>query len=217
MAFDNLVASFFVDEIVGGFFIRVPPGHVACVYDLGRGVLSKIWGPGLHFKIPFWQKAKLFNAQILEYMIRHDFDLNNREALGDEDIQAFTADNQAVNVEGSILFKIDRSQAPRLWENIGEQFVSKVVRPVARSRFRSILATLSSDELVTGRLELERIIKDELNAFFLEKGLITDSVLLSNIKLLREAPAAQIVNKEIVYERPTGSRPPTNDDQPADS
>lgn len=214
MAFDQLVASFFVDEIVGGFFIRVPPGHVACVYDLGRGVLPKIWGPGLHFKIPFWQKAKLFNAQILEYMIRHDFDLRKREALGDEDIHAFTTDNQPVVVEGSIIFKIDRSQAPRLWENIGEQFVSKVVRPVARSRFRSILATFSARELVTERLKLERKIKDELNAFFLEKGLITDSVLLSNIKVLREAPERERVNKEIVYERPTEFRTSTNDQQP---
>ena len=46
-----------------------PPGHIACVYDRGRGVLPHIWGPGLHLKIPFWQVASLFNAQILEYTI----------------------------------------------------------------------------------------------------------------------------------------------------
>lgn len=214
MAFDQLVASFFVDEVVGGFFIKVPPGHVACVYDLGRGVLSKIWGPGLHFKIPFWQKVKLFNAQILEYMIRHDFDLTKTEALGDEEIHTFTIDNKSVAVEGSILFKIDRSQAPRLWENIGEQFVSKVVRPLARSRFRSILATFSSADLVTKRLEIERKIKDELNAFFLEKGLITDSVLLSNIKILGGVSERRIPSKEIVYEQPVESGRPTNDQEP---
>ena len=73
--FDRLVVSFLVDEVVGGFFISVPPGHIACVYDRGRGVLPHVWGPGLHLKIPFWQVAKLFNAQILEYTITEGFDL----------------------------------------------------------------------------------------------------------------------------------------------
>lgn len=81
--FDKLVVSFLVDEVVGGFFISVPPGHVACVYDRGLGVLKRTWGPGLHLKIPFWQIAKLFNAQILEYTIRHGFDLSAKEALGE--------------------------------------------------------------------------------------------------------------------------------------
>ncbi|KKT64871.1 MAG: hypothetical protein UW58_C0035G0010 [Candidatus Collierbacteria bacterium GW2011_GWC2_44_30] len=40
--FDKLVVSFLVDEVVGGFFISVPPGHVACVYDRGAGVLKRV-------------------------------------------------------------------------------------------------------------------------------------------------------------------------------
>ncbi len=86
MELDRLVVSFFVDEVVGGFFISVPPGHIACVYDRGRGVLDRVWGPGLHLKIPFWQVAKLFNAQILEYSFRKGFKMDsNKEVLGDEE------------------------------------------------------------------------------------------------------------------------------------
>src|SRR3990172_5882362 len=88
--FDRLVVSFLVDEVVGGFFISVPPGHIACVYDRGRGVLKKVWGPGLHLKIPFWQIAKLFNAQIVEYTIRENFDLKIKEALGDMPVKTTT-------------------------------------------------------------------------------------------------------------------------------
>ena len=43
--FDKLVVGFLVDEVVGGFFISVPPGHIACVYDRGYGVLKKGLGP----------------------------------------------------------------------------------------------------------------------------------------------------------------------------
>lgn len=186
MAFDQLVVSFLVDEVVGGFFINVPPGHIACVHDLGRGVLKKIWGPGLHLKIPFWQRAKLFNAQIVEYTIRHGFDLKHKEALGDEPLNAVTSDNKLIQVEGSVLFKLDKEKAPELWNSIGENFVSKVVRPVSRSRIRSVLAEVTFEMITKYRLQVEEKIKEELNSFFLPKGLIAEGALLSEIKLLGE-------------------------------
>ena len=84
-SFDKLVISFLVDEVAGGFFVDVPPGHVATVYDRGRGVIRNTWGPGLHFKIPFWQKAKVFNAQTIEYTIPKDFDADvYNEDLGED-------------------------------------------------------------------------------------------------------------------------------------
>jgi len=36
-------------------------------------MLKKVLTPGLHLKIPFWQKAKLFNTQTLEYGINRNF------------------------------------------------------------------------------------------------------------------------------------------------
>ena len=184
MEFDRLVVSFLVDEVVGGFFISVPPGHVACVYDRGRGVLPKVWGPGLHFKIPFWQVAKMFNAQIIEYSIRADYDYSkNKESLGDSEIHTTTNDGQDIMVEASILFRIDRVNAPELWENLGENVVSKVVRPISRSRVASVFANLSVDQIKQHRSEVEQMVKDELNAYFKDRGLDCEGFLLSKIKL----------------------------------
>ncbi len=182
--FDKLVVSFLVDEIVGGFFISVPPGHVACVYDRGRGVLKSVWGPGLHLKIPFWQIAKLFNAQILEYTIRHGFDLSQKESLGDEPIVAMTKDGKTISIEGSILFKLDKANAPELWENIGDNFISKVVRPYSRSRISSGFSKHNAGDISSERSKIENTIKEELNKLFEDKGLIIESVLLSEIKIV---------------------------------
>lgn len=182
MEFDKLVVSFLVDEVVGGFFVNVPPGHVACIHDLGRGVLKKVWGPGLHLKIPFWQRAKLFTAQILEYMIRHDFDLTLSEAMGDEAITSKTSDGKPIQVEGSILLKIDKGRANELWENIGENFISKIVRPVARSRIRSVLSEVSLNQLTTYRPQVEEKVKNELNQIYSKVGIVCDRFLLSEIK-----------------------------------
>lgn len=189
MEFDRLVVSFLVDEVVGGFFISVPPGHVACVYDRGRGVLPRVWGPGLHLKIPFWQIAKLFNAQTLEYSIREGFDdSKNKEALGDTPIQVTTADGQDISVEGSILFRIDKQNAPELWENLGEHVVSKVVRPFSRSRVSAVFAELTMDQIKQHRSKVEEIVKDDLNHHFKDRGLDCEGFLLSTVKKPSGAP-----------------------------
>jgi regulator of protease activity HflC (stomatin/prohibitin superfamily) len=199
MEFDRLVVSFLVDEVVGGFFISVPPGHIACLYDRGRGVLKKVWGPGLHLKIPFWQIAKLFNAQILEYTIREDFDLKNKEALGDVPIRTTTKDGNYAQIEGSILFKIDKTNAPELWENIGDNFVSKVVRPISRSRIAAVFASLSLDQIKSSRTQIEDLLTRELNQHFNQKGLICEGAPLSEVKLLGQEKKTSDGEGEVIF------------------
>jgi regulator of protease activity HflC (stomatin/prohibitin superfamily) len=196
MDLDRLVVGFFVDEIVGGFFISVPPGHIACVYDRGRGVLPKVWGPGLHLKIPFWQVAKLFNAQILEYTIRKGFNISQKEVLGDEAIMADTKDGSDVQIEGSILFRIDKQNAPELWENIGENFVSKVVRPFSRSRIASAISQFTVEEIKSHRTQIEDKLKGELNKEFQNKGLNCEGVLLSHVQQISGSQAKTLVKEE---------------------
>jgi len=200
MEFDKLVVSFLVDEVVGGFFISVPPGHIACIYDRGYGVLKKTWGPGLHLKIPFWQVAKLFNAQILEFTVIEDFDIShNKEALGDKALNVTTADGKLIQVEGSILFRLDKQRLPEIWENVGENFVSKVVRPVSRSRIRSVLSEITSDQLSSYRGQVEKKIHEELNTVFQDKGLICEGFLLSEVKLLGDPTTTK--DDRILFEK----------------
>lgn len=184
MEFDRLVVSFLVDEVVGGFFISVPPGHVACVYDRGRGVLPRVWGPGLHFKIPFWQVAKLFNSQVLEYSIRDGFHLeDNKEALGDHPVTVTTRDGHEVSVEGSVMFRIDRKNAPEIWENIGEDMVSKVVRPASRSKIASVFSGLTLDQIKHNHAQIENLVRQELAGYFSDRGLECEGFLLARVRV----------------------------------
>jgi len=129
--------------------------------------------------------AKLFNAQTIEYGIRKGFNPKaEEEVLGDEPINAVTADNRLVNVEGAVLFRINKDRVMELWENIGENFVSKIVRPVSRSRIRSVIAEFTSDEVITTkRSEVEAKIRAELEKVLDEKGIIVERMLLSEVKL----------------------------------
>ncbi len=174
--------SFVVEDVLKGLFIYVPPGYVACVYDLGRGVLKKVLTPGLHLKIPFWQKAKLFNTQTLEYSVSRKFNPENEQALGDTPIVAQTLDGKRISVEGTVLLRLDINQVPTIWQTIGEDFVSKIVRPTIRSRMRMIASRYNYQDVASTRRDAVEVdAKTELERIFYPRGIFVENVLLSEI------------------------------------
>ena len=213
---DNLLVSLFVDEVVGGFIVTVPPGHVGCIYSIFQGVLQNVWYPGMHFKIPIIHRVKLFNAQLIEYTISKDVTVkDNKEIMGDEVINAVTADNKFVAVEATALIKLDTERLPEIWQNIGENFVSKVVRPVTRSRIRKVITNHTLNmALATSRSEIEDEIKRELRESLSTHGLDVENFYLSSLtpiegKLLEEATLpirAEIVNEQKTEDEIRNSR-----------
>lgn len=179
---DRMMYSFVIEDVLKGLFIHVPPGYVACVYDLGQGVLKKVMMPGLHLKIPFWQKAKLFNTQTLEYSITSDFNPEFQKALGDTPIGVQTIDGRRILVEGTVLLRLDIEQIPTIWQNIGEDFVQKIVRPTIRSRMRMIASRYPHTDITTHRRDqVEVETKNELERIFFPRGIRVENVLLSEI------------------------------------
>lgn len=179
--------SFVMEDVLKGIFIYVPPGYVACVYDLGRGVLKKVLTPGLHFKIPFWQKAKLFNTQTLEYSISRDFNPDNDKALGDIPIAAITQDGKRIGVEGTILLRLDIHQIPAIWQTIGEDFIAKIIRPTVRSRIRMVASRFNNSDISGPKRDsVETELKNELERIFYSRGIYVENVLLSEVASVEE-------------------------------
>jgi len=179
---DKLMYSFVMDDVLKGFFIHVPPGYVACVYDLGRGVLKKIYKPGLHLKIPFWQKATLFNTQTLEYDIGKRFNPDKPELLGDQPITASTEDGKKISIEGTILMRLDQEQIPEIWQSIGQNFIEKIIRPTIQSRMRMIAAKYTLHEIATSkRAEVEIDARQELERLLYPRGIFVENVLLKEV------------------------------------
>lgn len=179
---DKMMYSFVVEDVLKGLFIYVPPGYVACVYDLGRGVLKKVLTPGLHLKIPFWQKAKLFNTQTLEYSISRKFDPENLLAMGDTPVTAQTLDGKRISIEGTVLLRLDINQVPTIWQNVGEDFVAKIVRPTIRSRMRMIASRYNHQDVCSTRRDAVEVdAKNELERIFYPRGIFVENVLLSEI------------------------------------
>lgn len=180
---DKLMYSFVMDDVIKNVFVSVPPGYVACVYDMGRGVLKKVLAPGLHIKIPFWQKAKLFNTQTLEYTIHHDFSMANPRALGDLPVSCVTSDDKRVALSATILLRLDVHQIPHIWQTIGEDFVEKIVRPTIQSRIRMVASRYHAHAIgTTERAAVEQDIKTEIERILYPRGIFVENILLSEVE-----------------------------------
>ncbi len=178
---DKLIISIAIEDILFGMFVSVPPGYVACIYSHGKGVLLKVLRPGLHLKMPFWHKAKLFNTQVQEYQVRRGFDIATSD-LGDQEVIAATKDGQNVIMEMTVLFHIDPDNATQLWQSIGDNYVEKIVRPTIRSRVRTVSAEYNANDFFTNkRAEIERRIHHELVTSLSPKGIVIVDVLLGSI------------------------------------
>jgi len=188
---EKLVTSVLVDDILGNFLVSVPPGHIACVYDRGRGVLKRVLKPGLHLKVPFWQKAKLFNTQIQEYALKKGHQVKDENDLGDRNIIALTVDDRPVSIEGTVLFRINAEDASILWETIGEDYVKKIIRPLTRSRMRMVVSSYSNMDVYAKQEEIEIAIENALMPVFASKSLILEDVLLANISPANEEELRQ--------------------------
>jgi regulator of protease activity HflC (stomatin/prohibitin superfamily) len=194
---DKMMYSFVVEDVLKGLFVHVPPGYVACVYDLGRGVLKKVYTPGLHLKIPFWQKAKLFNTQTIEYSVTKSFNADNLQAMGDVPIVAQTRDNKRISVEGTVLLRLDINQIPMIWQTIGEDFVSKIVRPTIRSRMRMIASRYDHNDVASMRRDAVEVeAKNELERIFYPRGIFVENVLLSEINHVSGESSAERKEEE---------------------
>ena len=221
---DNLLVSLLVDEVVGGFIVTIPPGHVGCIYSVFRGVLKNVWYPGMHFKVPIIHRVKLFNAQLIEYTVSKDILLkDNKEIMGDEVINAVTSDNKFVAVEATVLIKLDTERLPEIWQNIGENFVSKVVRPVTRSRIRKVITNHTlANALSTDRSLIEEEVATELRETLSGHGLNVENFYLSSLTpiegwqitdgdLPRIEPATQMKTAEQIRSERIYSNPPESE------
>ncbi|MBI2410955.1 MAG: prohibitin family protein [Candidatus Kerfeldbacteria bacterium] len=178
---DKLIISIAIEDVMFGMFVSVPPGYVGCIYSHSKGVLLKVLRPGLHLKLPFWHKAKLFNTQVQEYQIRNGFDIATSE-LGDAEIIAATTDLQNVIIEMTILFHIDSENATQLWQHIGDNYIEKIIRPTVRSRVRTIAAQYTANDFFSSRrAEIEQKIHHELMASLSTKGIVIVDALLGSI------------------------------------
>lgn len=182
--------------------VSVPAGHVAVIFDRGRGVLEEPVPEGLHLKIPFWQSAYLMDTRLQSYTM--SIASGEGELLGDDSIESLTKDGQKVYIDITTQYRLKGNDAPWIYREVGPQqkYIADVVRPGIRNVVRDVITGYDSTKLFTQetRLEAQRAMFDRLSTLYEKKRIHLEEVLLRNIQF-SEIYLQSIEDKQVAQQR----------------
>lgn len=195
----RVVAVIFLLFIVfKSIFVFIPPGYVGAVYDRGRGVLPNPIREGLNIVIPFWQSVEYFDARLQEYTMSSV--KNEGAILGDDSLDAPTSDGQTVKVDATVLFKVDKDKVAKLYQEVGWDFLNKLIRPISRSQIRMVISRYSATEIYSEkRQEAETVMTKEIAELLSPKYIIVDRVLLRGVNFSPEY--SQAIEQKVIAEQ----------------
>lgn len=135
--------------VVGGFAIAgimlllfwrlilvvIPPGHVGVLYSLlaGGTVTEHALDEGLHFKWP-WNRVYLFETRLQSLPL---------------EVNALSLEGMSVRIEATVVFRINAKAPGRILQEIGHNYVERIVQPLAIGTIRSVVALTDSHRLYT--------------------------------------------------------------------
>ena len=153
---------------------QVDAGTVAVLTLFGR-VQSNILDAGIHFVNPF--------------SVKHELVARTQEIK--ESASVPSSEGLVIDLEASLLFHLNRDQAPEVFKNLGEGYIQSIVEPTLRSAIREATASHTANALYSSeRDKVAAEIYDTLEKQLLPRGIAPERVLLRDIRLPATLKAA---------------------------
>lgn len=184
--------AFFIIVLIALILFLVKPiiildaGEAAVVFNKITGIEKRILKPGMNLILPGLEKIYIYKTQIQSYTAEGEESL--KSSSQEKFIEALTSDGQKVKVDVSILFKIDEQNLWKLHNDIGPNYIDKILIPYLRTEVRNVLSMYSAEEIYSsqtnieaGRLEVQNKILERLKNLLKNYYIIVDSVLLRKI------------------------------------
>ncbi|MCK6602662.1 MAG: prohibitin family protein [Bacteroidetes bacterium] len=175
--------------ILAGAFVAassviIPAGHVGVKSLFGAVDTSVTIGEGLHLVNPLVD-VRTFSVRTQE--IYEGAEVPSKEGL-------------SINLEVSLLFRLDVTRAAQVYQKIGETYKEVVVITTLRSAIRSATVNYEAKDLYTsGRELIAGAILKELELNLKDRGMIIESVLLRKITLPKQVEEA--INNKLAAEQ----------------
>ena len=161
-------------------FKVIEPGKVGVQVLFGK-VQDHILESGLHVVNPIVE-ITTFDVRLQTYTMSAVHDEGSKE--GDDAIRVLSSDGLEVAIDLSIQYKVNADKAPFIMQNIGEDYLEKVVRPVSRTAIRDNAVNYAAVDLYsTKRQEFQDRINRFITANFAKRGLELQQILVRNITL----------------------------------
>ena len=155
--------------IITSCFATVPTGHTGILTTFGK-VEDTTYEAGVHFILP-WQKV---------------VNMDNRVQKLTKDMEAFSSDIQEVTLKYTLNYRIESSQAQKLYKTVGVNYATTIIEPKIEDAVKTITAQYNAENLVSKRAELgdkiEMLLTDSLSSY----NIIVTSTAVENLDFTDE-------------------------------
>ncbi len=151
------------------------------VQSLFGKVSSNVLENGLNFVNPLVD-VTIFDTKTQNYTMSAT--AAEGDQSGDDAIRVLSADGLEVVIDLTVLYKVLPSSAPSIYQQIGQDYKDKVVRPLTRTRIRDNAVYYDAVSLYSKkRDEFQDRIYKTIDKDFKARGLILEQLLIRNIDL----------------------------------
>ena len=188
------VIIFFIG-LISNCFVQVDAGQVGVKKMFGK-IQNDVLESGLHFINPLYEVEKI-DVKTLNYTMSGVH--NEGDKTGDDAIKVLTADGLEVTIDLTVLFRVNKTEAPKLLKETGVDFQEKIVRPISRTKIRDNAVYYDAISLYsTKRDEFQARIYKSIEDEFTKRGLQLENLLVRNITLPASVKAVieQKINAE---------------------
>jgi prohibitin 1 len=153
--------------LIGSPITVIPAGHVG-VKDFFGNVSSSVIPAGVHFVLPFTRVVKM---SIKTQELKETAEVPSKEGL-------------VMDLEGSLLFRLDPAKAADMYKTVGANYVEIAVVPQIRSAIREITASYEAKVMYSAeREQIARETFELVKKMTSGRGIIVEAVLLRKIGL----------------------------------
>ncbi len=175
-----LIALFI--SLLSWSLVFIQPQDVGVVISLTspNGYREQPMRSGLHMIIPMAEMVKQYPISWQTYTMSSEPLEGGR--TGDDFISARTADGQSVNLDSSIIYRVDPNEIIQLHIDFQNRYTDDFLRPILRGLVRTEVSQFTADEINSSkRKDLEAFLDQQLRTVLGEKGIILDRFILRKI------------------------------------
>lgn len=168
--YTTFILLFVAAVLISKFLIVVGAGERVVVFNSFSGVEEKARGEGMHLLIPFIQTPITYDVKTHTYNMSSN--LQTTQRFGDSSIEALTSDGQKVKLDLSVIYNIIPAKVAHLHQEIGRDYLRKVIKPQVSSIVRGTVATypvmdLYSEKRLIVQKDIQNEVKEALKQYYI--------------------------------------------------